>query len=154
MRVQIFNKHLGMAKLKFSLFWVWFWVCFYFATQSDFKEWERIFHQNYHAGFGGGQWGGEAFKRLLNNLLALCKPYLSKAAERFEFHFREENTIPKKEERLTLHLKATVSNSRQRNLDGKGNKRSGLYHRFAFIHVSHLIYMIGHWSWRSHGPLF
>jgi len=45
----------------------------------------------------------------------------------FKFNFREESTtIPKKGERLTLHLKSTVSNSRQKNLDEKENKRSGL----------------------------
>lgn len=157
-----------MTKLKLSafgvLFWVWFWFCFNFATQSDFKKREPIFHQNYHAGFKV-----ESPPRDFSIFSSLqSSPFNgSRAASAsqgkawdsasfpFVFHFREESiTIPKKAEKLILHLKSTVSNPRQKNLDEKGNKRSSLWDRFAFVHVSHLIYMRGHWSWWNHGALF
>lgn len=110
-RVQILNKHLGMAKLKSSLFgvlfWVWFWFCLYSATQPDFKEWEPIFHQSYHAGFKAGCPSRDSsviFHSLqplpLNGSRAASASQArtwDSAIFPFVFHFREYNNTKKGE---------------------------------------------------------
>lgn len=150
-----------MTKLFWVLFWVGFSFWFHFATPSDFKAFPSELCASSGAGVG---WPSRDFSISSLQTFLLDGGRAASASKGqtwdsanfpFWFQFREESkTVIKKEERLSLHVKPAVSKSRQRNLDGKGNKRSALYLRFTFARVSHLMYMIGHRSWRNHRPLF
>lgn len=124
--MQVFNKHLSMGRLKFSL------LCGLGVILVLFLLCYMIRFQKMRTYFPSEQpcWlqGGKPFKRLLNNFqfFAILSLDGSRAALvskmktcysanfPFEFQLREESTtIPNKEERLTLHL-------RQCQIQGKG----------------------------------
>lgn len=136
-----------MTKLFGVLFWVGFSFRFHFATPSDFEDFPSELHASRGAGVG---WPSRDFSVSFSQTLLLgCSRAASASKGQtwdsadfpFWSHFREESKmITMKDEKRSLHVKSTVSKSRQRNLEGKGNKRSALYLRLTFARVSQCIW--------------